>query len=80
MRTDGINEFAVSTIVENMFQYFDEELIAENGRYWELERGLKLRAALLSFADIGLAQPPEADKSSALIILRRRGSRSTLRG
>jgi hypothetical protein len=68
MRTNGINEFAVSTIVENMFQYFDEDLVAENGRYWELERGLKLRAALLIFADIGLAQPSEADKSSASII------------
>ena len=68
MRTNGINEFAVSTIVENMFQYFDEDLIAENRRYWDLERGLKLRAALLSFADIGLAQPSEANKSSALII------------
>ena len=32
MRTDGINEVAVSTIVDNMFQYFDEDLIAENGR------------------------------------------------
>ena len=54
MRTDGINEVAVSTIVENMFQYFDEDLIAENGRYWQLERGLKLRAALLVFFHYGL--------------------------
>jgi hypothetical protein len=69
MRTDGINEVAVSTIVENMFQYFDEDLIAENGRYWQLERGLKLRAALLVFFHYGLAQRSDADKSSALIIL-----------
>ena len=69
MRTNGINEVAVSTIVENMFQYFDEDLMAENRRYWELERGLKLRAALLVFFHYGLAQRSDADKSSALIIL-----------
>ena len=69
MLTDGIKKVAVSTIVENMFQYFDEDLIAENGRYWELERGLKLRAALLVFFHYGLAQRSDADKSSALIIL-----------
>ena len=68
MRTNGINEVAVSTIVENMFQYFDEDLMAENGRYWELERELKLRAALLVFFHYGLAQRSDADKSSALII------------
>jgi hypothetical protein len=42
MLTDGIKKVAVSTILENMFQYFDEDLIAENRRYWQLERGLKL--------------------------------------
>jgi hypothetical protein len=69
MLTDGIKKVAVSTILENMFQYFDEDLIAENRRYWQLERGLKLRAALLVFAYYGLAQRSDADKSSALIIL-----------
>ena len=69
MLTDGINKVAVSTIVENMFQYFDEDFIAENKRYWQLERGLKLRAALLVFFYYGLAQRSDADKSSALIIL-----------
>jgi hypothetical protein len=69
MLTDGIKKVAVSTILENMFQYFDENLIAENRRYWQLERGLKLRAALLVFAYYGLAQRSDADKSSALIIL-----------
>jgi hypothetical protein len=69
MLTDGIKKVAVSTIVEHMFQYFDEDLIAENGRYWQLERGLKLRAALLVFFYCGLAQRSDTDKSSALIIL-----------
>jgi hypothetical protein len=69
MLTYGIKKVAVSTILENMFQYFDEDLIAENRRYWQLERGLKLRAALLVFAYYGLAQRSDADKSSALIIL-----------
>jgi hypothetical protein len=69
MLTDGMNKVAVSTIVEHMFQYFDEDLIAENGRYWQLERGLKLRAALLVFFYCGLAQRSDTDKSSALIIL-----------
>ena len=67
MLTEGSDEVAVSTIVENLFQYFDDDLIAENGQYSQLERGLKLRAALLVFADIGLAQPSGAEKS--LIIL-----------
>jgi hypothetical protein len=48
---------------------FSEDLIAENRRYWQLERGLKLRAALLVFFYYGLAQRSDADKSSALIIL-----------
>jgi hypothetical protein len=69
MLTDGIKKVAVSTIVEHMFQYFDEDLILENGQYWHLERGLKLRAALLVFFHYGLVQRSDADKSSALIIL-----------
>ena len=44
-----LTKLPFSTIVENMFQYFDEDLIAENGRCSELQRGLKLRAALLVF-------------------------------
>ena len=47
MRTDGINEVAVSTIVENMFQYFDEDLIAENGRYRQLEKRTKTPSRLI---------------------------------
>lgn len=68
MLTDGIEKLAVSTILEHMFQYFDEDLIAENRRYCQLERGLKLRAALLVFFYYGLAQRSDAD-TSALIIL-----------
>jgi hypothetical protein len=69
MLTDGINKVAVSTILEHMFQYFDEDLILENGQYSQLERGLKLRAALLVFFHYGLAERSDADKSSALIIV-----------
>jgi hypothetical protein len=58
MLTDGINKVAVSTIVEHMFQYFDEDLILENGQYSQLERGLKLRAALLIFSTTVLPNAP----------------------
>jgi len=69
MLTGGMNKVAVSTILEHMFQYFDEDLILENGQYSQLERKLKLRAALLVFFHYGLAERSDADKSSALIIV-----------
>ena len=69
MLADGMNKVAVSTILEHIFQYCDEDLILENGQYSQLQKGLKLRAALLVFFHYGLAQGSDADKSSALIIL-----------
>ncbi len=69
MRTDGINEVVVSTIIEHLFQYFDEDLIAKNRRYRQLEREIKLRSALFVFDEMGLSQFSDADKSSALIIV-----------
>lgn len=69
MLTDEMNKVAVSTILEDMFQYLDKDLLLENGQYCELERELKLRAALVVFFHYGLAQGSDADKSSALIIL-----------
>ena len=68
MLTEGCDEIAVSTIVEHLFQYLDEDLIAKNRRYQQLERGLRLRSALFVFDEAGLAQSSEVDKSLPMLV------------
>ena len=52
MPTHRIDQFYFSTILEDMLQYFDDELIRKHGRYRKLEREGRLRAALVVFFDL----------------------------
>ena len=56
------NTYSVSTIVEDMFQYFDDGLVAKKRKYRRLETGWKLRSALIVFQHQGLVCLEEAQK------------------
>lgn len=55
-------DFAVSTIIEDMFEYFDAELLDKHKRYRKLYGELRLRAALTVFFEEGLAELAPARK------------------
>ena len=64
MQSDELdtNTYSVSTIVEDMFQYFDDGLVAKKRKYRRLETGWKLRSALIVFQQQGLACLEDAHK------------------
>ena len=62
-----IDEFSLSTILEDMFQYFDDELIRKRTRYRNLERQKRLRAALMVFVEMGIARLAEAQPLPMLV-------------
>lgn len=67
MPTFPIDEFSLSTILEDMFQYFDDELIRKRTRYRNLERQKRLRAALMVFFEMGIARLAEAQPLPMLV-------------
>jgi hypothetical protein len=50
------DKYVVSTIIEDMFRYFDDEISDRKRHYRRLEQTLRLRTALAVFSEKGLAQ------------------------
>jgi hypothetical protein len=46
----------ISTILEDMFQYFDQELCTNNPKYRSLELLWKLKSAMIVFRHSGMAE------------------------
>jgi hypothetical protein len=59
MTHNAANDLYVSTILENLFQYFDEGLCSKKPQYRSLNKLMRLKAALIVFNETGLAQREE---------------------
>jgi len=70
MQSDGFDKesYSISTILEDMFQYFDDGLIDKKSQYQRLEKGGRLRAALIVFLNEGLARLDEAHKPLPMLV------------
>ena len=62
------SEVYVSTILEEIFQYFDSDLCAKNPRYSSLNKLLRLKAALIAFNESGLAQSSEDQNPRSMVV------------
>ncbi len=58
----------ISTILEDMFQYFDQELCAINRKYRSLQMLWRLKSALIVFRHLGLAEYQEDVQPSPMMV------------
>ena len=58
----------ISTILEDMFQYIDQELCAKNRKYRSLHALWKLKSALIVFRHFGLAEFQEDVQPSPMMV------------
>lgn len=65
---DNEQDVYISTILEDMFQYFDQELCANNRKYRSLQTLWRLKSALMVFRHLGMAEYEENVQPSPMMV------------
>jgi hypothetical protein len=68
MTHDAVNDLYVSTILEDLFQYFDHGLCSKTPQYRSLNKLMRLKAAMIVFNETGLAEREENGDPSPIMV------------
>ncbi len=68
MTPNALDDLYVSTILEDLFQYCDKKLCSKKWQYRQLDKLMRLKAAMIAFSQAGLAQRDEDGDPSPIMV------------